>query len=155
MTDYNTDTMPSYRSHKVVKAVKIEGVSENLAALIVDGGKTVTVGDPWLTRHKPEAGGYYVRYEDGYSSYSPAKAFEEGYIRVGDNSTPSIAVLKRVQGELIAAMQKSQSSRDAGQVPRNNVYELNLEPRAPGEPSETDCIAIAVDLLIATLRKPA
>lgn len=79
MTDYDIDTMKSYRSNKTVKAVKIEGVSDNMAALIVDGGKTLTVGDSWLRRHSPAAGGYYVRYEDGYSSYSPAKAFEEGY----------------------------------------------------------------------------
>lgn len=30
-------------------------------------------------KHNAEAGGYYVVYKDGYKSYSPAKAFEEGY----------------------------------------------------------------------------
>ena len=28
-------------------------------------------------------GGYLVQYEDGYLSWSPAKAFEEGYTRIG------------------------------------------------------------------------
>ena len=35
-----------------------------------------------MDRHKPKAGGYYVVYDDGYKSYSPAKAFEEGYVRI-------------------------------------------------------------------------
>lgn len=33
----------------------------------------------FMAKHKPEAGGYYVVYDDGYKSFSPAKAFEEGY----------------------------------------------------------------------------
>ena len=33
---------------------------------------------------KHEAGGYYVRYPDGYESWSPAEAFEEGYTLVDD-----------------------------------------------------------------------
>jgi hypothetical protein len=33
-------------------------------------------------KHSPEAGGYYVQYKDGYTSFSPAEAFEEGYTRL-------------------------------------------------------------------------
>lgn len=33
----------------------------------------------YLKKHSPQIGGYYVVYTDGYKSYSPAKAFEEGY----------------------------------------------------------------------------
>jgi len=36
----------------------------------------------YFLKHKPEVGGYFVQYEDGYKSYSPAKAFEEGYTRL-------------------------------------------------------------------------
>jgi hypothetical protein len=32
-----------------------------------------------LDKHKPEVGGYYVVYKEGYKSFSPAGAFEEGY----------------------------------------------------------------------------
>lgn len=35
-----------------------------------------------MAKHKPVAGGYFVVYEDGYESFSPAKAFEEGYTRI-------------------------------------------------------------------------
>jgi hypothetical protein len=41
-----------------------------------------TVGLGYLTKHNPEPGGYYVLYADGYESFSPAAAFEEGYTRV-------------------------------------------------------------------------
>lgn len=37
------------------------------------------VSPAWLRRHLPVVGGYVVRYEDGYTSFSPAKAFEDGY----------------------------------------------------------------------------
>ena len=30
-------------------------------------------------------GGYYVRYPDGYESWSPAEAFEDGYTLVEDD----------------------------------------------------------------------
>ena len=35
-----------------------------------------------LTRLAPRVGGYYVVYADGYASFSPSKAFEDGYTRI-------------------------------------------------------------------------
>jgi hypothetical protein len=32
-----------------------------------------------MHKHKPQVGGYFVQYRDGYKSFSPAAAFEEGY----------------------------------------------------------------------------
>jgi hypothetical protein len=40
------------------------------------------VSDEYIAKHKPEVGGYFVVYDDGYKSFSPAKAFEEGYTRI-------------------------------------------------------------------------
>jgi len=37
------------------------------------------VSAEYLAKHKPTSGGYYVVYKDGYESFSPAQAFEEGY----------------------------------------------------------------------------
>lgn len=82
--------MPRYRCHKVVHALKIEhvelhpiinGQTDGGAELkIADAGfAPVTVDGAYLERHKPEAGGYYVTYADGYKSFSPALAFEDGY----------------------------------------------------------------------------
>ena len=40
------------------------------------------VDQAYMTKHNPQVGGYYVVYEDGYKSFSPAKAFEDGYTRM-------------------------------------------------------------------------
>lgn len=47
-----------------------------------DGYPSFTVDADFLRKHKPVAGGYFVQYADGYKSFSPAKAFEEGYTRI-------------------------------------------------------------------------
>lgn len=40
------------------------------------------VNRAYVLKHNPQAGGYYVVYADGYKSWSPAQAFEEGYTRI-------------------------------------------------------------------------
>jgi hypothetical protein len=76
--------MPKYKCYKEVWALKISGVKHHR-----DGSATIfpedtrhapfEAGAEYIQKHKPEVGGYYVVYKDGYKSYSPAKAFEEGY----------------------------------------------------------------------------
>jgi hypothetical protein len=39
----------------------------------------ITVSENYIHKHNPQIGGYYVLYEDGYESFSPADAFESGY----------------------------------------------------------------------------
>lgn len=39
----------------------------------------IIITPEYFAKHRPVAGGYYVVYADGYTSFSPAKAFEEGY----------------------------------------------------------------------------
>ena len=78
--------MPRYKCHKEVWALKILEVfrENNQPRLRVDGGfEPIAVDDDYCAKHRPEAGGYYVVYADGYKSYSPAQAFEEGYTKVG------------------------------------------------------------------------
>ena len=36
----------------------------------------------YMRKHNPQVGGYYVLYKDGYTSFSPAEAFETGYERI-------------------------------------------------------------------------
>lgn len=86
--------MPQYQCHKKVWALKIkdierfeEGTSAALAgaACIVPedvGYAPFFVQQGYVDKHNPQAGGYYVVYDDGYQSWSPAKAFEEGYTRI-------------------------------------------------------------------------
>jgi hypothetical protein len=40
------------------------------------------VPQDYIEKHSPQVGGYYVVYKDGYKSFSPADAFEEGYTRI-------------------------------------------------------------------------
>lgn len=84
--------MKKYRSHKLVEAGKIKAIEElgddglgtTETCLLLDDGWHVAVSDAYMAKHNPQIGGYYVRYADGYESWSPAKAFEEGYAEVVD-----------------------------------------------------------------------
>jgi hypothetical protein len=73
--------IPQYRCHKVVRAAKITAIERDAVTLLTLGdiGGCVSVSYDFDVKNQPEVGGYYVVYADGYSSYSPAKAFEEGY----------------------------------------------------------------------------
>lgn len=94
--------MQQFKSHKTVEAAKIvEARIQQLrpghdfdawgVALVVEGeaGELILPRE-WLHKHAPEhdqhgpcsgslEGGYLVRYSDGYTSWSPAEAFEAGY----------------------------------------------------------------------------
>lgn len=88
--------MPRYKSHKEVWALKIERVQFDADIARVEGRETdgsarlyveapyapIHVDHDYARKHNPQAGGYYVVYQDGYKSFSPAQAFEEGYMRV-------------------------------------------------------------------------
>jgi hypothetical protein len=92
--------LPKYKCHKEVWALKIREVVfhadadpkvsiETFAAtdefkgghMIPEDGRygPIPFEPEYYHKHKPEAGGYFVVYEDGYKSFSPAKAFEDGY----------------------------------------------------------------------------
>jgi hypothetical protein len=79
--------MPLYRCHKEVRALRIEGVKQGRD---IEGGILVVespfaelpVSVEYMKKHNPQPNGYYVLYEDGYESFSPAKPFEEGYTRI-------------------------------------------------------------------------
>ncbi len=89
--DYSNSNIPEFQCHKKVKAFKISeirsaGVKFGATALHdCNNMYVVYVGDEYCKKHKPVAGGYYVLYKDGYESFSPAKAFEEGYSLIDDN----------------------------------------------------------------------
>ncbi|HEE4911119.1 DUF2829 domain-containing protein [Klebsiella pneumoniae] len=75
--------LPKYQSIKIVEAAEIFKIEKK--TLIVSFRRHVAkikVDQPYLDKHKPEVGGYFVRYEDGYESYSPKEPFESGYLSV-------------------------------------------------------------------------
>lgn len=75
--------MPQYKCHKRVWALKIDGVVSNpngsVDLFFVEKGYAPVNLEGKSADREWRAGGYYVVYEDGYTSFSPAKAFEEGY----------------------------------------------------------------------------
>lgn len=79
--------LPKYRCHKEVWALKIQAVTKPPGAddgscqlEFVDRRYTPRVVDRrYVVRHNPMPGGYFVLYEDGYQSWSPADVFEDGY----------------------------------------------------------------------------
>jgi hypothetical protein len=88
MTMLASREMPQYQSHKKVWALKIKAVELRPAnGHIIHPEDAVyyapfEVSDDYVQKHNPQAGGYYVVYEDGYKSYSPAAAFESGYTAI-------------------------------------------------------------------------
>lgn len=88
--------MPRYKCHKEVWALKIAGIEQAPAnqERMHQGGDwhlipedqsygPICVGhNDYVMKHNPKPGGYYVVYDDGYKSYSPAAPFESGYTRL-------------------------------------------------------------------------
>ncbi len=91
MNDTTEMQMPKYNCHKQVWALKIACLQRVLVE--IDGKKRqevrmaseekgfapIALSKEFIDKHKPEVGGYYVVYKDGYKSYSPADVFEDGY----------------------------------------------------------------------------
>lgn len=87
--------LPAYKSHKTVRALKIACIEQTPAdePAAVAGGTwrlipedksydPITVPHSYVLKHNPQPGGYYVLYADGYASFSPEHAFEEGYTAI-------------------------------------------------------------------------
>lgn len=96
-----------YRCHKTVRAAKIVAANPTQGYLdLLEGDRQYRHEVPfsYFNRHRIEVGGYFVVYEDGYESFSPAKAFEEGYSIISasvlNNFGVAIEALK--QGKRVA-----------------------------------------------------
>lgn len=96
-----SNELPRWKCHKEVWAFKIGAITLDSALAQKENRETdssavllpeltnsptppicVHVGRAYLKKHAPAVGGYYVRYKDGYESFSPAEVFEEGYTRI-------------------------------------------------------------------------
>ncbi len=81
--------MRKWQSHKIVEAEQIKSMGPDRMAnpsyfwIVLEGGEKLDdVSPDVFKRGYPVLGDYLVRYEDGYLSWSPKKAFEAGYILV-------------------------------------------------------------------------
>lgn len=100
---------PKYLSHKEVSAAKIAAVDQGADGSItvhLEGGFDNVVISHHDRKHKPapEKGWYLVQYSDGYISFSPAAAFEEGY---------ALAPSERISGSP-QHLVDAQTAREAG-----------------------------------------
>jgi hypothetical protein len=91
----NPEQLPAWQSHKVVRAGRIVAIGQ---VTLQDGKAGRSLGvegadgniyearcdGEMFTRYFPVEGDFYVVYEDGYESISPAQAFTEGYHANGD-----------------------------------------------------------------------
>jgi hypothetical protein len=79
--------MPCYRSHKKVWALKIKAFEFETRTITPEepGYAPFSVDVQWLEANamKQEVvGGYYVVYENGHKSWSPAEPFEKGHTQM-------------------------------------------------------------------------
>lgn len=78
--------LADWKCHKIVKAGKILTMpGEGSGIVMIEDVnlapcKIEMPPNAWA-RGRPVLGDYIVVYEDGYKSWSPAKAFEDGYSR--------------------------------------------------------------------------
>jgi len=91
--------IPLYECHKFVRALKIKSVERDIDLASKENRETdgsgiiipenedflpFKVSYDYMKKRAPQAGGYYVVYKDGYESFSPAEAFEDGYTSADD-----------------------------------------------------------------------
>lgn len=89
---YVDKPLPRYVSHKTVSALEIDTVglreaTEDRAGFMRrltfrdEGFAPIDVTEEMFGRYVPVPGDFYVVYADGYKSFSPRKAFLDGYTR--------------------------------------------------------------------------
>lgn len=102
--------LKKFQSHKVVEAAKIVSTeplkTPGAVALVFEDGSKQAMSPEWVEKHTPEAGGYFVRYADGYESFSPAEAFEGGYAPFDPAAPTPDDRIKELEHEVAARGQK-------------------------------------------------
>lgn len=83
--DQIRSVLPNYRCHKIVKGEKITAISEDGILELGRIQYRLLPSKDYFKINSPKPGGYYVLYEDGYESYSPAAPFESGYTRIDES----------------------------------------------------------------------
>lgn len=80
------DGLAQYQSIKRVLAGEITEIVE-LGCYVREADGTAVLREfvPNMTaRYTPKVGDYWVVYDDGYQSLSPAKTFTEGYVQIAN-----------------------------------------------------------------------
>lgn len=147
--------MPLYQCHKQVWALKIKEIKQSPADLANDVGGTwtlvpeddgyaeFTIPHDFMCKHKPEVGGYYVVYKDGYKSYSPATAFEEGYSPVSETRPAQLMPQTANIGCNTAAAQEVLAQgavRGSGEATQGGICQGSKCSAAAGQGHSPECV---------------
>lgn len=82
MSDMVQRSMPRYKSSKIIAALEIKAVDGHHLSFVEAGFADIEAPAEMFLRYTPVPGDRYMVYPDGYKSFSPKKAFEEGYERI-------------------------------------------------------------------------
>jgi len=102
--------LPRWKCHKEVEGFQIERIVGN-SLISAEAAVFVIVSEEYMEKHKPFVGGYFVHYLDGYKSFSPAEAFENGYsqkrrvlhVRLPEELSPTIEDMQAVMDMFMGA----------------------------------------------------
>lgn len=82
--EFDSSKLPVFQCHKRVRAGQIrayeidqDGVK---ATIWLDDLPGMVISAGVFARGRPSPGDYFVVYDDGYQSWSPRAAFEDGYL---------------------------------------------------------------------------
>lgn len=131
-----TNPLRRYTCHKEVEAAQIVWIerevdSNGSADLVFESveRQSIRVDLAYMRKHQPQIGGYYVRYDGGYESFSPADAFEAGY-------APGQGI------RATAAMQATAIRHLVNEAEANQTPEANLFARLVAVADALDDVAI-------------
>ena len=94
MEEMTAVQLPRWQCHKQVYGdrikdirplpleVQLDDAEDSGLRWYLDCGAVITVSKSLIARSGPKVGDYFVQYEDGYQSWSPATAFKDGYTRI-------------------------------------------------------------------------
>jgi hypothetical protein len=89
-----------------------------------------SVDADWMSRHRPEAGGYFVAYEGGYTSFSPKDPFDGGYTLLSVAEAEEEAKLAEIIASVRAEERQKVLDELAAQLPAAASVET-LDPPPP------------------------
>lgn len=138
--------VPTYRCHKLVGALLIVSI---VAARVSDGHpvgskilsfedfeETMMVDAGFIAKHEPVIGGYIVFYRDGYTSFSPKEAFEEGYSKVAPFESSKEEKLPTPKTPKAPKGQQAGKIEEAPETPVDIAQEAApASEEKPGEPA--------------------
>ena len=99
----------------------------------------------YMRKHKPQVGGYFVQYEDGYKSFSPAEPFESGYTRETSDFKPRLEAEKSELEEKLNKLDSFLMSEKVNSV--DDVQKALLQVQATAMNTYLQCLKERIERL--------